>query len=172
MSLRHKIGVVLLVLIGLLIVRIALIGLGVGLQPVTQLGLYTVYFATENKDYLMPEYRSGEGSVIQRLEALVEGPRSKQLVSVLPQGTRVISYQVQNRIVYVNLNRDFVVNHPGGSLGELVTIYAVVNTLTEMPSIDRVQILVEGRVIPTLAGHVEIVRPLQRDRSLIGSSRL
>ena len=54
--------------------------------------------------------------------------------------------------------------HGGGSLNELFTVYAVVNALTaNMSEISAVQILIEGREVDTLAGHIDLRRPLQRN---------
>ena len=51
--------------------------------------------------------------------------------------------------------------HSGGSLEELFTIYTIVNTLTvNLPSISGVQILIEGQEVDTLAGHIDLRRPL------------
>ena len=51
---------------------------------------------------------------------------------------------------------------PGGSEAELLTVYSVVNSLTaNFPAVKRVQILIEDRPAPTLAGHVDLTRPLR-----------
>jgi hypothetical protein len=43
-----------------------------------------------------------------------------------------------------------------------------VNAVTaNLPAIQRVQILIEGREVDTLAGHVDLRRPLERDASLV-----
>ena len=51
--------------------------------------------------------------------------------------------------------------HAGGSLDELFTVYALVNALAlNMNEINAVQILIEGREVDTLKGHVDLRRPL------------
>ena len=58
--------------------------------------------------------------------------------------------------------------HPGGSLDELLTVYAIVDALTvNLPSITGVQILIDGKEVDTLAGHVDLRRPLPANRALI-----
>ena len=57
--------------------------------------------------------------------------------------------------------------HPGGSLTELLTVQAIVNAVTaNLPAVQRVQILVDGKEVDTIAGHVDIRQPLVRDTSL------
>ena len=52
---------------------------------------------------------------------------------------------------------------PKVSLDEALTVYALVNALTvNMPDISAVQILVDGKEVDTLAGHVDLRHPLAR----------
>jgi hypothetical protein len=52
---------------------------------------------------------------------------------------------------------------------ELASIYSVVNSLTQNVSgINRVQILIEGAEAETLAGHIDLSRPLVEDLSMTG----
>lgn len=98
------------------------------------------------------------------VENLLQPPPNSPFVSVLPKGTRVLSVSVDDsqQTVYVNFSQELVKNHPGGSYGEGVTVHAIVQTLTGLPGIRRVQILVEGKPVETLAGHVAIQEPLER----------
>lgn len=64
-------------------------------------------------------------------------------------------------IAYLDFDRTFRDSASGGSLGELQTVYGIVATLTEsFPEIVAVQFLVEGHGIETLAGHVDLSRPV------------
>jgi hypothetical protein len=64
----------------------------------------------------------------------------------------------------VDLTADARVRHTGGALDELFTIYTIVNALTvNLPAITRVQILVDGKEVDTLAGHVDLRHPLQKN---------
>lgn len=98
------------------------------------------------------------------VENLLDPPPNSPFVSVLPRGTRILSVSVDDsqQTAYVNFSEEFVKNHPGGSYGEAVTIHAIVQTLTGIPGIRRVQILVEGKPVETLAGHIAIDQPLER----------
>ncbi|NLY11681.1 MAG: GerMN domain-containing protein [Firmicutes bacterium] len=131
---------------------------------------FIVYFASVDATRLVPEYRSGKGTIEERLLALQNGPQTAGLVNVLSKGARPLAYEVRGDTLFVSFSKELVLNHPGGSAGELITIYGIVNTLTEIPEIKRVQILVEGRFIETLAGHVSLLQPLERDPTLLGSS--
>jgi len=105
------------------------------------------------------------------VEELVKGPQ-KGLVGTLPAETKVIdSFVTSAGTAYVDLSKEAAQKHPGGSKGELLSVYSVVNSLTaNFPAVKRVQIVVEDRQVPTLAGHVDLTRPLSSDMTfLVGS---
>jgi hypothetical protein len=65
---------------------------------------------------------------------------------------------------FVDLSREAITNHHGGSLDELFAVYAIVNTLTvNLPAVRQVQILVDGQEVDTLAGHIDLRHPLTRN---------
>jgi spore germination protein GerM len=90
------------------------------------------------------------------VEALIEGPESA-LTPTIPEGTRLLSVKIKGTTAYVNFSGALADNHPGGSSGELQTIYSIVNTVAlNFPEIEAVQILVDGGKRDTLAGHIRI----------------
>lgn len=101
-----------------------------------------------------------ETDVRRAVEELIAGPESG--VRPLPATTRVLSvFYDQTGEVTVNFSEDLTVDHPGGSDAEIETIRCLVTTLgRNFPGVDRVRILVEGDVVSTLAGHVDLNRPL------------
>ena len=95
-------------------------------------------------------------------------PVAAPLVSAVPPGTvlRALFLTPQGE-AFVDVSRDVSTAHPGGSLGELLTIYTIVHALTfNLPAITAVQLLVDGKEVDTLAGHVDLRRPLSRNLEL------
>jgi spore germination protein GerM len=92
-------------------------------------------------------------------------PAAAPLVSPVPRGTQLRALFLTERgEAFVDLSRDIVTAHPGGSINELLTVYALVNALTtNLPAITTVQLLVDGRELDTLAGHVDLRRPLVKN---------
>lgn len=90
-------------------------------------------------------------------------------VSVVPTGTTLRAFYVTPRgDAFVDLSPEVSSAHPGGSTTELLTVYALVNAITtNLSSVQRVQILIGGKEADTLAGHVDLRRPFERDMSLI-----
>jgi spore germination protein GerM len=113
----------------------------------------------------------GEGSAAQAEEIVKAqiAPVAGPLVSAVPPGTALRAlYLTARGDAYVDLSRDVVTGHPGGSLDELLTVYSIVNALTmNLPAVTAVQVLVDGREVDTLAGHVDLRRPLGKNVSWV-----
>ncbi len=82
------------------------------------------------------------------LNALFSGPTpeeaEKGLMSLIPPGSKLISATVQNKVAVLNLNDEFQFNQYGiqGYLGQLMQ---VVYTATAFPTVESVQIMIEGQ---------------------------
>lgn len=111
----------------------------------------------------------GRQIVLAQLTLAPEPP----LVPALPSGVTLRSFYVSERgEAFVDLGPEITTLHPGGSAAELLTVLAIANAVTaNLPAVTRVQILVDGREADTLAGHVDIRRPLNRDDALARESQ-
>ena len=109
----------------------------------------------------------GEGAVEQAREILSAqiAPVAEPLVSAVPAGTTLRAvFITDSGEAFVDLSRDVVTGHSGGTLGELLTVYTIVNALTaNLPAITSVQLLVEGKEVDTLSGHIDLRRPLSKN---------
>jgi spore germination protein GerM len=91
------------------------------------------------------------GSQRGRSSAFPSGVQLRDLF-ITPQG-----------LAFVDLSQELIANHPGGTCGEELTIYSLANTLiANFPAVKGVQILVEGREIQSLAGHLDLTKPYGR----------
>ena len=113
----------------------------------------------------------GDGSAAQAQEIVKAqiAPAIGPLVSAVPPGTTLRAlYLTASGDAYVDLSREVVTAHPGGSLDELLTVYTIVNALTmNLPAVTAVQVLVDGKEVDTLAGHVDLRRPLAKNVSWV-----
>jgi spore germination protein GerM len=106
--------------------------------------------------------------IVAQARRIVEaqlGAAPAPLVSAIPPGTTLRSlFMTERGDAFVDLSAEVTSKHPGGALNELFTVYAVVDALTvNLPSVTRVQILVNGKEADTLAGHVDLRHPLQKN---------
>jgi hypothetical protein len=112
------------------------------------------------------EVAYGEGPAEQAREIVQAqiAPVSEPLASAIPRGTTLRALYLTDRgEAYVDLSREFATAHPGGTVNELLTVYTIVNALTvNLPAVTAVQVLVDGKEVDTLAGHVDLRRPLAK----------
>jgi hypothetical protein len=137
----------------------------------------TLYYVSDDGLRLVPIEREvpfGEG-VLDQAKRIVEAqiaPVQAPLTSAVPPGTTLRSVYISERgEAFVDLSPEITSAHPGGALNELLTVYAIVDALTtNLPAVTGVQILVDGREVDTLAGHVDLRRPLATSLLLIQAS--
>jgi spore germination protein GerM len=110
------------------------------------------------------EVAFGEDTVQQAREIINAqiAPVLEPLVSAVPAGTRLRALFVTARgEAFVDFSAELAAAHPGGSMNELLTVYTIVHALTvNLPAVSSVQLLVEGREVDTLAGHVDLRGPI------------
>ena len=134
----------------------------------------TLFYGATDASSLVPVRREvplAEGVEPQGREILLAQlqPAPAPYVSVIPPGTTLRAFYVTERgDAFVDLSPELTTAHPGGSFTEMLTVYAIVNAVTaNLPAVQRVQILVNGKEVDTVAGHVDVRRPLTRDESLV-----
>jgi hypothetical protein len=99
-------------------------------------------------------------------------PAAAPLVSAIPPSTQLRALFVTDQgEAFVDLSADIASAHPGGSTNELLTIYTIVHALTlNLPAVTAVQLLVNGQEVDTLAGHVDLRRPLPKNPEWLDDS--
>ena len=95
------------------------------------------------------------------MEQLIAGPESKDLFPTVPPETKIRDVKVVDGICYVDLSMEFVTKHGGGSSGEAFTIYSIVNSLTELSNINKVQFLIEGEKLDEYKGDFDFGKPFE-----------
>ena len=134
----------------------------------------SLYFSEQNGDYLQAEKREiamVPGLARATVEELIAGPKTKGLLRTVPEGTQLLDINVENGLCRVDLSKEFKDNHWGGSSGEILTVYSLVDTLTQFSSIDKVEILVEGQKVETLAGHMDLSVPVMRNTQIVKETK-
>lgn len=129
-----------------------------------------LYFADQNGDYLKAEKRQIEmvpGLAKATVEQLIQGPRQTGLTRTIPQGTKIREIDISNGLCRIDLSKEFKDNHWGGSSGEILTVYSLVDTLAQFDTVNQVEILVEGQRIDTLAGHMDLTAPVMKNTQIV-----
>ena len=129
-----------------------------------------VYYPDENATGLVAVEKSikdTDNKYQAAVEALMAGTEKKGLANVFPKKAKLLQVTVSGKVAKVNFSRELQKNFVGGSTGEEMLVGSVVNTLTEFPEIQKVQILVDGQEVETLSGHMDLSQPLPRMTELL-----
>lgn len=138
----------------------------------TEYAILQLYFANEDALGLEVEERvvevdSNQATEKAVLEQLIAGPEEEGHYRTVPAETKIRDITITaDGICYVNLSQEFVSKHGGGTTGEALTIYSIVNSLCKLDGIDKVQFLVEGEKMETYKGHFIFNKPIEADFNL------
>ena len=108
----------------------------------------TLYFSNEKGDGLVKEVREdvyySSNISMEKLiiEQLLEGPTTPGARSAIPSGTKLVTASVVDGVCYVSLDESF--RNQDYTVNEAIVIYSIVNSLSEVPTINKVQISVNG----------------------------
>jgi len=124
-----------------------------------------IYYASQDASSLVPEIHVIPKTIHparDAMELLLQEPQSPQLLKVLPEGVKLRGLVIKDHVAFIDFNDKLIKNNHGGSTTESLTVGSIVNTLTEFSEIHKVQILVEGKKVATISGHLDVSEPLGR----------
>jgi hypothetical protein len=133
-----------------------------------------IYFSDPQERFLMPEKRyiikenDAAAQAKEIVKALLEGSKVG-LVNTFPAGVVLIDVKVGDAgIAFVNFSKNLIKKYQGGSTAEMATIYSLTNSITQnVPSIKQVRILVEGKELPSIKGHISTQKAFSPDLELL-----
>lgn len=131
----------------------------------------TLYFIQVDQDGTILRSRitrtapSSNSPLLNALQNLVNGPSSdeqgKGLISLIPQGTKILSVNIRGETAYIDISEEFQYNSYGRE-GYAAQLHQIVWTATEFSSVKNVQLLIEGRRVDWLGEGIWIGSPLNR----------
>ncbi len=107
----------------------------------------TLYFANETGDMLVSEKREvmrSTNTSVEKLivEQLIEGPKLTGRHATMPKDVKLLSVSVNETVCSINLDATFLNNTL--EVKEYIPIYSIVNSLSELSTVSRVQIRING----------------------------
>ena len=133
----------------------------------TSKGAVRVYFIKGEKlspvERKVPEGRDKEGFAIAEL---LKGPSKEEakegILSHLPPGTKSKATSIEDGMAFVNFSEELE-QTKGGAESLRAMVAQIVYTLTDIPGVKKIRILVDGRSEVVLGGEGYVIdRPLTR----------
>ena len=139
-------------------------------ENATKIVKLNLYYANKSGDKLKTqssvlEYNANVAVEKVVVEQLIAGPSEEGFFATIPKDTKVMSITTKDGVCYVNLDTAFT--GQGYDVLGAVTIYSIVNSLTEISGISSVQILVNGETSITYKDNISLETIFQRNPEII-----
>lgn len=135
---------------------------------------FTLYFANQKgsklKEYKMNNAKYG-GKSKERfiIEQLIAGPKEKGYTATLSSKVKIISIVTANNICYVDFDENFLTEQ--SVVNNSLVIYSIVNSLSELDEIHKVQISVNGDSMLSYHNEISISEPFVRNLDLVENNK-
>lgn len=98
-------------------------------------------------------------------EHIISGPLSAGSYPVTNPEVRLMAVTSKDGVCYVNLSKEFLTKH--GKLTDEVVLYSFVNSLTELPNVNRVQFMIDSETEISFGDHSYLNTPFDRNLELV-----
>lgn len=127
-----------------------------------------LYFIAPDGTKLVMESRTiakQEGIARSTIEELIKGPEKQENLNVFPDGTRLLDINIKpdGRCIVDLSSQLTTINNEHQ---EKLMLYALVNTLGQFPTVQEVEILINGQKVDTIAGYIDVSAPIEPDYSI------
>jgi len=132
--------------------------------PLNSDDAYKLYFPSSDLENLVPENRHINTSTWSKLtltqkssivlRELIQGPQTVTCTRTITPKTKLRSLTIKNGIAIIDFSKDIRDDFPGGALVEDLTVKSIVWTMTQIPGIDGVSILINGEYGDSIGGHI------------------
>ncbi|MBR2045796.1 MAG: GerMN domain-containing protein [Agathobacter sp.] len=130
----------------------------------------TLYFSSPDGTGLVKETRKVHHSSnisMEKLimEQLIEGPKASSMLGTIPSGTTLISVSLVDGVCYVNLSESF--RTQSTTVPEEITLYSIVNSLSELPGVSKVQLAINGSTEGYVRFNFELSKMYEKNTALV-----
>ncbi len=137
-----------------------------------------IYFSDAQERFLVAEKRyiikesDPADQAAEVVRALLEGSKTGHL-NTFPDGVALLGVAVdKDGVASVNFSAELLKNHPRGSTAEMATLYSLVNSLAQnIPQIRSVRILVDGKAVNSIGGHISTLGPIESNPELLAGAQ-
>lgn len=138
-------------------------------------GEHTIYYTDPEQRYLIGQSISLDLTNREELpglllELMTMPPEGTELRSLIPADTQIRSVTVEDGLCTLDLGLEFVSRRFYTPSAQLLTLTGIVNTLTNLPEIERVEFCANGQLLVRY-GSLYLTGPMSRDERSLGPVR-
>lgn len=101
------------------------------------------------------------------IQELMLGPKEAGLEKTIPDEIKIRSIEVDESVCFADFSLEFEQKVSQNEEMEKIVIYSIVNSLTQLSDISKVQFLVEGKKVQNYKGKIDISIPIEPDLSMV-----
>ncbi|WP_250277486.1 GerMN domain-containing protein [[Clostridium] colinum] len=135
-----------------------------------------LYFANNDNKLVAEsrniEFKQNKSMEWHIVEELINGPKMQENIKTLPSETKIRNVKTEDSICYVDLTSDFINKLSNNEEQERLAIYSIVNSLTNLSNVNKVQILIEGEKINIFKANIDVSQPIGRYENIIENNTL
>jgi hypothetical protein len=105
-------------------------------------------------------------AVTNAVKELLKGPSKTYHFPVIPSGTKLLSVEISENLTKINLSQEFLNNSLASGILDEYVVYTIVDTVTEIPGVEGVIFLIDGKIIK-LYGGVDLSIPAIRNEKYL-----
>lgn len=99
---------------------------------------------------------------LEAINQLINGPEeSEKLAPTVPKGVELRDFYIKDNTAYVDIGKEIIIKNINKEINEKLAIESIVYTLTSLSGIDQVQFLIDGKVMGSISGSVNISKPIK-----------
>lgn len=96
------------------------------------------------------------------MQELLKGPANvSSLKPILPKDTRLLSFSIKDGIAYVNLSSEARATMSPAK--EEALLRAILNSLTQLPSVTKVKLMVDNKDVASIGGNHDTSKPFGKE---------
>ncbi len=130
---------------------------------------YKFYFPYQNK--LRTEERvitvNEDRIELAVMDQMMKGPKNTYFSTPFGEGSKILDVNISNNICYVSVSNDFINQKWLANEENMLYLYSIVNTFTEIEGVHKVQVLIEGRKKDVKIGNISLNQTLARNDDYI-----
>lgn len=133
----------------------------------------TLYFPVKGKDNFQAQARKVRRKKMltaqarQIVEEILRGPDGSELYTAIPANTKLKGLFFDSGTFVVDLSREFSAITSTGATEQVLGIYSIVNSLTEIDPKAKVRFLINGSEQSGENGHLDLTQSLTRLQEII-----
>lgn len=131
-----------------------------------EITIIRVYYPLKDRLFIEERRVKREASTVAMAGSIIEeffkGPSTRE-GALIPQGVRLLNlYKGKDGILYIDLSDEVRRNFQGDAYGELLLLKGLYESIiSNLAGIEDLKVLVEGKEIESLGGHISILYPLK-----------